>query len=47
MHIGTGMVYGDSAKSGQPLDEDTPLAPADGYAASKAGADLSRFPARS
>lgn len=40
MHIGTGMVYGDSARSGQPLDEDTPLAPADGYAASKAGADL-------
>lgn len=40
MHIGTGMVYGDSARSGTPLDEDTLLAPTDGYSASKAGADL-------
>ena len=40
MHVGTGMVYGASAKSGEPLDEDTPLAPMDCYAASKAGADL-------
>lgn len=40
LHVGTGMVYGDSAKSGEPLDEDTLLAPVDGYAASKAAADL-------
>lgn len=40
LHVGTGMVYGDSAKSGQPLGEDALLAPVDGYAASKAAADL-------
>ncbi|RDJ25056.1 NAD-dependent epimerase/dehydratase family protein [Bosea caraganae] len=40
LHVGTGMVYGDSAKSGQALDEETLLAPVDDYAASKAAADL-------
>jgi GDP-4-dehydro-6-deoxy-D-mannose reductase len=40
LHVGTGMVYGDSAKSGEALDEDALLAPVDGYAASKAAADL-------
>lgn len=40
LHVGTGMVYGDSAKSGKPLDEDVRLAPVDGYSASKAAADL-------
>lgn len=39
-HIGSGLVYGESAKSGEPLDEDTVLAPVDAYAASKAAADL-------
>lgn len=40
LHVGTGMVYGDSAKSGEPLDEEALLAPVDGYAASKAAADM-------
>jgi len=40
LHIGSGLVYGDSAKSGKPLDEDAVLAPSDEYGASKAAADL-------
>lgn len=40
LHVGTGMVYGDSAKSRGVLDEDTPMAPVDSYSASKAAADL-------
>lgn len=40
LHVGTGMVYGDSAKSGSALDEDTVLSPVDSYSASKAAADL-------
>lgn len=40
LHVGTGLVYGATAKSGQPLSEDALLAPTDGYAASKAAADL-------
>lgn len=40
LHVGTGMVYGESAKSGIPLDEGALLAPVDGYSASKAAADL-------
>ncbi|CEJ15194.1 GDP-6-deoxy-D-mannose reductase [bacterium YEK0313] len=40
LHVGTGLVYGTTAKSGLPLGEDALLAPADGYAASKAAADL-------
>lgn len=40
LHVGTGLVYGDSAKPGHPLDENAVLAPVDEYAASKAAADL-------
>ncbi|MCT4472324.1 GDP-mannose 4,6-dehydratase [Bosea spartocytisi] len=40
LHIGTGMIYGNSAKSGEPLGEDALLAPIDSYSASKAAADL-------
>lgn len=40
IHVGTGLVYGATARSGQPLDEDALLAPTDSYAASKAAADL-------
>lgn len=38
--VGSGLVYGDSARSGIPVDEGTLLAPMDEYAASKAAADL-------
>ena len=40
LHAGTALVYGDSARSGFPLDESALLAPMDDYAASKAAADL-------
>jgi GDP-4-dehydro-6-deoxy-D-mannose reductase len=40
LHVGSALVYGDSAKPGLPLDETTLLAPMDEYAASKAAADL-------
>lgn len=40
VHVGSGLAYGDSARSGLPLDEDTVLAPTDEYGASKAAADL-------
>ncbi|HZT04135.1 MAG TPA: GDP-mannose 4,6-dehydratase [Steroidobacteraceae bacterium] len=40
LNIGSGLVYGESAKSGLPLDETTLLAPTDEYSASKAAADL-------
>ena len=40
LHAGSALVYGDSARSGLPLDEDTLLCPTDDYAASKAAADL-------
>ncbi|WP_246660734.1 NAD-dependent epimerase/dehydratase family protein [Tardiphaga sp. vice154] len=40
VHVGSGLVYGESAGSGLPLDEDTVLAPNDEYGASKAAADL-------
>ncbi|MDB5582204.1 MAG: NAD-dependent epimerase/dehydratase [Bradyrhizobium sp.] len=40
VHVGSGMVYGDTARSGLPLDEDAVLAPTDEYGASKASADL-------
>ncbi|BCM18218.1 NAD-dependent epimerase/dehydratase family protein [Mesorhizobium sp. J8] len=40
VHVGSGLVYGESAKTGQPLDESTLLAPIDDYAATKAAADL-------
>ncbi|MDG4876490.1 GDP-mannose 4,6-dehydratase [Mesorhizobium sp. WSM4935] len=40
IHVGSGLVYGESAKAGQPLDESTLLAPIDDYAVTKAAADL-------
>ncbi|MBZ9762819.1 GDP-mannose 4,6-dehydratase [Mesorhizobium sp. CA8] len=40
IHIGSGLVYGESAKTGRPLDENTLLAPIDDYAVTKAAADL-------
>ena len=40
IHVGSGLVYGESAKAGQPLNENTLLAPIDDYAVTKAAADL-------
>jgi GDP-4-dehydro-6-deoxy-D-mannose reductase len=40
LHVGSGMVYGEAAKSGLPLSEEALLVPVDEYAASKAAADL-------
>lgn len=40
VHVGSGLVYGESAKTGRPLDESTLLAPIDDYAVTKAAADL-------
>lgn len=40
LHIGSGLVYGESAKSGLPLSEDALLAPIDEYSVTKAAADL-------
>lgn len=40
IHIGSGLVYGESAKTGLPLDETALLAPVDEYSATKAAADL-------
>jgi GDP-4-dehydro-6-deoxy-D-mannose reductase len=40
IHVGSGLVYGESAKTGRPLDESTLLAPIDDYAVTKAAADL-------
>ncbi|OBQ69577.1 NAD-dependent epimerase/dehydratase family protein [Mesorhizobium erdmanii] len=40
LHVGSGLVYGESAKTGRPLDESTLLAPTDDYAVTKAAADL-------
>jgi GDP-4-dehydro-6-deoxy-D-mannose reductase len=40
IHVGSGLVYGESAKAGRALDEDTLLAPIDEYSATKAAADL-------
>jgi GDP-4-dehydro-6-deoxy-D-mannose reductase len=40
IYAGSGLVYGESARSGEPLDEDTLLAPMDDYAVTKAAADL-------
>jgi len=40
LHVGSGMVYGDTAKLGLPLREDALLAPADEYSVTKAAADL-------
>jgi GDP-4-dehydro-6-deoxy-D-mannose reductase len=40
IHVGSGLVYGDSARTGLPFDEDTVLAPVDEYGVTKAAADL-------
>ena len=40
LHVGSALIYGDSAKAGLPLDETTLPAPIDDYAATKAAADL-------
>ena len=40
IYVGSGLIYGDSAKTGLPLDETALLAPIDDYAATKAAADL-------
>ena len=40
IHVGSGLVYGGSAKSGLPLDEKALLAPIDEYGVTKAAADL-------
>jgi GDP-4-dehydro-6-deoxy-D-mannose reductase len=40
LNVGSGLVYGESAKPGQPLDENALLAPVDEYAVTKAAADL-------
>jgi GDP-4-dehydro-6-deoxy-D-mannose reductase len=40
VHVGSGLVYGESAKPGLPLDETTLPAPVDDYGATKAAADL-------
>lgn len=40
LNVGSGLVYGDSAKSGVPLDEKTLLTPVDEYSVTKAAADL-------
>jgi GDP-4-dehydro-6-deoxy-D-mannose reductase len=40
LHVGSGLVYGESAKSGLPLSEDALLAPIDEYSVTKAAADL-------
>jgi GDP-4-dehydro-6-deoxy-D-mannose reductase len=38
--VGSGLVYGASGRSGEPVDERTLLAPLDEYAATKAAADM-------
>ena len=40
LNAASGLMYGDSAKAGHPLTEDSLLAPTDEYSASKAAADL-------
>jgi GDP-4-dehydro-6-deoxy-D-mannose reductase len=40
IHVGSGMVYGGSAKAGRALDENALLDPLDEYSATKAAADL-------
>lgn len=39
-HVGSALIYGDTARSGIAVDEENLLAPMDEYAASKAAADL-------
>ncbi|MFL9828630.1 NAD-dependent epimerase/dehydratase family protein [Rhodoplanes sp. SY1] len=38
--VGSGQIYGHSARTGAPLDEETLLAPVDNYGVTKAAADL-------
>jgi GDP-4-dehydro-6-deoxy-D-mannose reductase len=40
IHVGSGLVYGESAKAGRALDENALLAPIDEYSSTKAAADL-------
>ena len=40
IHVGSGMVYGETAEAGRPLHENDLLAPLDEYSATKAAADL-------
>lgn len=40
LHVGSGLVYGETAKVGMPLSEDALLSPIDEYAVTKAAADL-------
>jgi GDP-4-dehydro-6-deoxy-D-mannose reductase len=40
IYVGSGLVYGETAKTGRPLDENALLAPIDDYAVTKAAADL-------
>jgi len=40
LNVGSGLIYGETAKSGQPLDENALLAPVDDYGVTKAAADL-------
>ncbi len=40
IHVGSGLVYGESAKAGRAIDENALLAPLDEYSATKAAADL-------
>jgi GDP-4-dehydro-6-deoxy-D-mannose reductase len=40
LFAGSGLIYGDTARSGQPLDETALLAPGDDYSVTKAAADL-------
>jgi GDP-4-dehydro-6-deoxy-D-mannose reductase len=40
LNVGSGLIYGDTAKSGQPLDEAALPAPVDDYGVTKAAADL-------
>jgi GDP-4-dehydro-6-deoxy-D-mannose reductase len=40
LHVSSGLVYGETANSGEPLDEQSLLAPTDEYSVTKAAADL-------
>lgn len=40
LNVGSGLIYGETAKSGQPLDENALPAPVDDYGVTKAAADL-------
>ena len=40
LNVGSGLIYGETARSGQPLNENALLAPVDDYGVTKAAADL-------